>query len=87
MSKKGVIFWDKKINKRTSNKIKGLTQIDIVDVNKILVSKKEPYCKKVSFIGYVGNNNIRTLCMKLPQMIWYAKYFENSKTMSFMAGD
>ena len=52
-----------------------------------MVSKKEPYGKKVSFIGYVGNNHIRTLCMKLPQMIWYAKYFENSKTMSFMAGD
>ena len=69
MSKKGVIFWDKKINKRISNKIKGFTQIDIVDVNKILVSKKEPYGKKVSFIGYVCNNHIRTLCMKLPQMI------------------
>ena len=52
---------------------------------------KETYCKKSSFkyfIGYNDNDDIRPLCIKLPQMIGYAKYFEsNNKTMSFKAID
>ena len=24
---------------------------------------------------------VRPLCIKLPQMIWYAKYFDSNKTM------
>ena len=32
------------------------------------------------FIGYNGNDNIKPLSTKLPQMIEYAKYFDSSKT-------
>ena len=42
----------------------------------MLVSKKEPYGKKSSFkyfIGYNDNDDIRPLCIKLPQMIGYGK--------------
>ena len=39
-------FGDKKINKSNFNKSKRLLKIDDIDVNKILVSKKEPYGKK-----------------------------------------
>ena len=45
-----------------------------LDVNKILVSKKESYGTKNSlkyFIGYNGDDIIRPLCIKLPQMIDY----------------
>ena len=50
----------------------------------------EPYGKKSSFkyfIGYNDNVNIRQLCIKLPEMNGYAKYFDSSKTMSFKATD
>ena len=85
MSRKSIIFDDKKINKNNFYKNKKLFKIDNIDVNKILVSKKEPYGKISSFkcfIGYNYNDNIRTLCIKFPQMIGYAKYFDDNKTMS-----
>ena len=39
------------------------------------------------FIGYNYNDNIRTLCIKFPQMIGYAKYFDDNKTRSFKVSD
>ena len=61
-------------------------KIDDLDVNKILVSKKEPYGKKNSlkkcFTGYNDNNDIRPLCIKLPQMTGCAKYFDSNITIS-----
>ena len=39
------------------------------------------------FIGYNDNDDIRPLCIKLPQMIGYAKYFDSNKTMSFKVSD
>ena len=49
MSVKSEIFHDKKINKSAFNKSKKFIQIGNADVNKILVSKKEPYGQKGSF--------------------------------------
>ena len=57
-------------------KSKKVCQIDDVDVNKILVSKKEPYGTKNAlkyFIGYTDNDVIRPLCVRLPQITGYAK--------------
>ena len=57
-----------------------------VDVNKILVSKKEPYGTKNAlkyFIGYNDNDAIRSLCVRLPQMTGYTKTFNENVTMSF----
>lgn len=90
MSGKSLFFDDTKINKSALNKNKELIQIDSVDVNKILVSQKETYGKKGSFeyaIGDDDNDDIRPLCIKLLQMIWYAKYFDTNKIMSFRASD
>ena len=59
-------------------------------MNKILVSEKEPYGTKKSikyFIGYDDNDVIRSLCMKLPQMIGYIKCFHSNKTISFKVSD
>lgn len=76
------------INKSNFDENKRLFEIDDIDVNKIneiLVSKAEPYGKKMSlkyFTGYNDNDYIRSLCIKLRQMIGYAKYFDNNKTMS-----
>ena len=88
MSEKGGKFRDQKI--KNFYKDIQLFKIDDIDVNKILVSKKEPYSKKHSFkhfIGYNDNDNIRPLCVKPPQMIGYAKYFDSNKAISFKVID
>ena len=62
MSGKSINFDDKKIKTSDFYKNKKVFQIDNIDVNKILVSKKEPYGTKNSFkyfIGYNDNDVIR----------------------------
>ena len=46
MNGNNIIFNDKKINKNSFYRNKKLYNIDDIDVNKILISKKEPYGKK-----------------------------------------
>ena len=74
----------------TFKKIKKLVKIDDIDVNKILVSKEEPYGTKSSFKRFVGYNDddvIRPLCIKLSQMVGYVRKFEGNTTMSFKISD
>ena len=81
MSRKNIIFDDNKINKINFYKNKKLFKIDGIDANKILISKKEQHGTKGSveyFIGYDDNDNIRPLCIKLLQIIGYAKYFDRN---------
>ena len=83
--KNEINFDDKKINKNNFYKNKKPFNLHGLDVNKILVSKKESYGTKNSlkyFIGYNGDV-IRPLCIRLPQMIGYVKHFDSNKTMSF----
>ena len=90
MSGKSVNFGDKKINKRDFYKNKKLFKIEDIDINKILVSKKESYGTKNSlkyFIGYNDDDTVRPLFIKLPQMIGYVKQFDSNKTMSFKVID
>ena len=87
MSGKSINFDDKKIEKIDFyKKTKKIFNIDDTDVNKILVSKKEPYGTKNAlkyFIGYNDNDVIRPLCLRLPQMTGYARKFDKNATMSF----
>ena len=86
MSNKKITFEDKKINNSNFHKNKKLLNLYDLDVNKILVSKKESYGLKNSlkyFIGYNEHDVIRPLCIKLPQMIVYVKHFHSNKTMFF----
>ena len=95
MSGNNITFDNKKIKKSDfyNNKYKKIFNID--DIDKILVSKKEQYGKCNSFkyfIGYNDNNVIRTLCLKLSQMIGYINKFDEDKnknkiTMSLKAKD
>ena len=90
MSKKNINFDDKYIKKSEFYKNKKAFQIDDIDVNEILVSKKEPYGTKNAlkyFIGYNDNDVIRPLCVRLPQMTGYAKKFNENATMSFRANN
>ena len=85
-----VNFDDKNINKRNFYKNKKLFDLNDIDVNKILVSKKGSYSTKNSlkyFIGYNDGDFIRLLCIILPQMIGYVKHFDSNKTMYFKVID
>ena len=76
----------KKSTKGNFYKSKNLFQIEDIDINNILVSKKESYDTKNSlkcFNGYNDGDVIRPLCINLPQMIGYVKCFDSNKTMSF----
>ena len=67
-----------------------INNIEDIDTNNILVSKKEPYGNKNSvkyFIGYKDNDIIRPLCIKLSQMTGYARKFDENATMSFIVKD
>ena len=90
MSGKDINFDDKKINKSNFYKDKKLFSLNDIDVNKILVSRKESYGTKNSlkyFIGYNDDDVIRPLCIILPQMIGYVTHFDSNKTMSFKVSD
>ena len=65
-------------------KIKQIFHIDDIDVNKILVSKKEWYGKYNSFkyiTGYNDNDIIRPLCLKLLKMTGDIEKFDKDTTM------
>ena len=88
MSGESINFEENKINKSTFYKNKKLFNIHDL-VNKILISKKESYGKKYSlkyFIGY-NDNVIRSLCIKLPQIIGYIKHFDSNKTIYCKVSD
>ena len=62
--------------------MKKIFNIDDIDGNKILVSKKEPYGKNNSliyFIGYNDNDFIRPLCLRLSKTIGYINEFNENK--------
>ena len=87
MSGKNINFNDEKIRKSTFYKNKKINKIEDIDVNNILVSKKESYSNKNSlkyFIGYNENDIIRPLCTRLPQITEYARKFNENATMSFI---
>ena len=90
MSGKNINFDDKKIKKSSFYKDKNVNNIEDIDVNNKLVSKKEPYSTKNSlkyFIGYSDNDIIRPLCLRPPQMAGYARKFGENATMSFIVKD
>ena len=86
MSGKNIKFQRQKNQKKKEfYKNKKIFQIDDIDVNKILVSKKEPYCTKNAlkyFLGYNDNDVIRRLCLRRLQMTGYTRKFNENTTMS-----
>ena len=83
------INFDNKKNKQTEfYKNARIFNTDDIDVNKILVSKKEPYGKNNSliyFIGYNDNDVIRPLCLKLSKMTGYINEFNENKNTIIMS--
>ena len=92
MSTRIIDFNDKKIKKSDfCNKNKKIFNTSDIDINKILVSKKETYGKYNSFkyfIGYNDNDVVRPLYFFLSQTTDYINKFEKNKiTMSLMIKD
>ena len=85
-------FWQSKYQEKWLLQQKQkIFNIDDIDGNKILVSKKEQYGEYNSFkyfIGYNDNNVIRLLYLELSQMTGYINEFEKNKiAMSLMVND
>ena len=90
MSGKNINFDDKKIKTSSFYNNKKINNIEDIDVNNILVSKKEQYGTKnylKYFIGYIDNDIIRPLCIRLPQITEYARKFNENATMSNIVKD
>ena len=88
LSTKNINSNDKKIKKSDFYNNKKVFKIDDVNVNKILVSKKELHGTRNAlkcFIRCNDNDVIRPLCVRLPQMTGYAKKFNENATISFRA--
>ena len=80
----------KKLIKRKFYSSQQAIPLDSVDLDKIVVSGKwkisETTCKYLC--GYLNNDVIQQLCVILPQMNGYIKYFDNGgKNMSFVTDD
>ena len=87
MSGKNINFDGKKIKRSSFYRNKKINNIEDVDVNNILVSKKEPYGTKnylKYFTGYNDNDIIRPLCIRLPQMTGYVRKFDENVTLTFI---
>ena len=83
-------FGDKEVNKKEFYSSKQAISLDSVDLDKIVVSNKwkinETTC--IYLCGYLDNDTIQPLCVILPQMNGYNKYFDNDgKNMSFVTDD
>ena len=94
MSGKSIKFGGEKVNKSKFCKNKKPFRAEDININKLLVSKKETYCEK-PFRYLIRCNDgdvIRPLCIGLLQMVGYVKHFTNnngkdSKRMSFKVSD
>ena len=93
ISRNSLNFNNEKILKSDFYKNKKIFNIDNIDVNKILVSKKEKeiYGKYNSFkyfIGYNDNNVIRPLCLSIPKTTGYIDIYKKNKlVMALMVKD
>ena len=76
-----------KVNKKEFHKSKQAIDLDSVTTDKIVVSDKFKHSEEgyKYFIGYKEDEIVKPLCIILPQMNGYIKYFENGrKNMSFL---
>ena len=75
------------LNKKEFHKSKQSIDLKSVIVDQIVISDKFKNSDN-SFIGYQEDKIVKPLCIILPQMSGYIKYFENGgKSMSFMVKD
>ena len=90
MSEKTLKFDSIRLNKREFHKSKQPIDLKSVNVDQIVLSDKFKHSDD-GFKYFIGNKEgeiIKLLCIILPQMSGYIKYFENGgKNMCFMIKD
>ena len=90
MSSQKIKFRDKEIDKKKFCSSKEAILLDSVDLSKIVVSSRWKLNDTTYkyFCGYLNNDVIKPLCVVLPQMSGYFKYFDNNgKNVSFVTDD
>ena len=90
MSEKTLQFNNIILNKKEFHKSKEPIDLLSVDVDQIVVSYKFKHNNESfkHFIGYWEGEIVKPLCIILPQMSGYIKYFQHgSKIMSFLIKD
>ena len=98
MSSQKIKFGDKEVDKKKFYSSKEAILLDSIDLSKIVVSSRWKLNDTILyFCGYLNNDSrgssssehiIKPLCVMLPQMNGYIKYFDNGgKNMSFVTGD
>ena len=90
MSEKTLKFDNIRVNKKEFHKSKQPIDLMSVNVDQIVISDKFKHSDEgfKYFIGYQEDEIVKPLCIILPQMSGYIKYFENGgKNMSFIIKD
>ena len=90
MSEKALKFDNIRVNKKEFHKSKQPIDLMSVNVDQIVISDKFKHSDEgfKYFIGYQEGEIVKPLCIILPQMSGYIKYFENGgKNMSFLIKD
>ena len=80
MSSKKIKFGDKEVDKKEFHSSKQATSLDSLDLSKIVVSNKWKINDTTYkyLCRYLNNDIIQPLCIILPQMSRYIKYFNDS---------
>ena len=90
MNSSKIKFGEKEVDKKEFYTSKQAISLDSIDLSKIVVSNKwkiNDTTYKYS-CGYLNNDVIQPLCVILPQMSGYIKYFDDGgKNMSFVTND
>ena len=90
MNEKNPKFNNTRLNKKEFHNSKEPNDLMSVNIDQIVVSDKFKHNNEgfKYFIGYQEGEIVKPLCIILPQMSGYIKYFENgSKNMSFLIND
>ena len=90
MYEKRLKFNNVRVNKKEFRKSKQPIDLMSVNIDQIVVSDKFKHNNEgfKYFIGYQEGEIVKPLCIILPQMSGYIKYFENGgKNMSFLIKD
>ena len=90
VSSRKIKFGDKEVDKKKFYSFKQAISLDSVDLSKIVVSKKWKIndTPDKHICGYLNNDTIQPLCVALPQMDGYIKYFDDGgKNMTFVTDD
>ena len=83
--KKTLRFYNIKVNQKEFHASKQPIALNFADINEIVISDKFKHGDKGFgyFVGYPDDDIIKPLCIFLPQMSGYVKYFDNEgKIMS-----